>query len=86
MCEWVQVIKLDRADGIATNAGELATLLGCGLQDLIGPLKLDHCFRYGYECLCNLDVQETANRFRYRVEYMPGEQVGAVMIERELWA
>jgi hypothetical protein len=84
MCEWVQVKKLDGTDDMARNAGELATLLGCGVHHLIGPLKMDHCFE-GYECLCHLDVQETANRFRYRVEWVSLGMLGAVMIERELW-
>ncbi|MNG09356.1 hypothetical protein D3C84_927740 [compost metagenome] len=84
MCVLVEVKKLDGTVGTVSNAAELALLLGCATHHLIGPLKMDHCFD-GYECLCYLDIEETANRFRYRVEYMHGEMVGAVMIERELW-
>lgn len=82
----IGVQKLDGSGGIAKDVGELAALLGCELHHLIGPLKMDHWFRYHFEPLDHLDAEETAARFRYRVEYVSGSVVGVVMIERELWA
>lgn len=67
MCLWLEVINGSESD-CATNTDELIEALGCGLDGLVSksgsPIEAE-------QCLCDLDVEATAARHGYRVDWSP---------------
>lgn len=68
MCLWLTVTVNGECIDCATDTDELAAAIGCAVSDLVSESVFA---MEGQQCLCDLDIEKTAVKFGFSVNWNP---------------